>query len=182
LRLAEPSASPPRITGLRLLDYKTGDPKKLEQQVKAEVVERLLNAQLPIYLAAALAYLKRQEEQAGWRVDWEQIWGEAGTGSDAGAGAAYYALRDLPTKGRSGKTVLVACDEWPLPTREFFSEAGAAGSLRALIAGSLVRVRDGRFPVAPAECGTTSCPARFICRYRDLPSADDSGGKKGGEA
>jgi hypothetical protein len=172
LLVADPAAERPLVRGLRLVDYKTGNRESLKQLVKMDALKSLSNAQLPVYLAAAVQYLKRQERDAGWRVDWDELW--------RSANAAYYSLRKLPALNRSGDTALVECPEWPLPLKEFL-DSTQDGSLSHLVRERLGLLFQGRFPVAPLKCGGVSCPARFFCRYRELPATEEDA-ESGGEA
>lgn len=183
LRLEDPGAKAPVVTGLRLIDYKQGGLAGLRDMVKPEEVRALRSAQLPIYLLAAVQYLQARERDGGWTVAWDELEGNAC--------AALYALREVPSANRGKATALLdlfdgggkkarrkkdAPDAEPLRFAEFIDRKGGKHPLYEMIRGLLAGVFDGRFAVAPDPCAGGFCAARFFCRFRDLPEAKDDGG------
>lgn len=164
----DPRSRVPLVRGLRLVDYKTGRGAYLRDALQAEALEALLNAQLPVYLAAAVQFLRSEVAAQKLRVDWDALW-ERST-------AAYYALGDLPEARRAGKSALLAPKAWPGDSLRAFVD-GAEGTEALLFEAVRARVAEalsGRFAVRPLECGGTHCAARFACRYREVPGAADS--------
>lgn len=172
LRVEDPAGGPPRVTGLRLLDYKISGEQRLKELVRKETVAALLNAQLPVYLLAAIAYLRRQEA-AGWRVEWDALW--------SSAQAAYYCLREIHAALRGRARLLVKIEDWPLPLSEFLTSAARPETLPGLLEAKVQALLAGRFPVLPAACGGANCPARYVCRFRDLPVSEEPAAGKGGD-
>lgn len=181
LRLKDPAAKKPAVTGLRLIDYKQGWVSGLKEKVKAEEVRALRSAQLPIYLLAAVQYLQARERDGGWTVDWDEL--------EQNACAALYALRSVPEANRGKAAALLDLfaekkrkkkgeeEGTPLKFAEFIDRKGGKHPLYGMIRELLAGVFDGRFAVAPDPCAGDFCAARFFCRFRDLPEAkDDDGG------
>ncbi|MCK6472782.1 MAG: PD-(D/E)XK nuclease family protein [Planctomycetes bacterium] len=181
LRLQDPGARTPRVTGLRLIDYKQGALKNLQDTVKPEEVRSLRSAQLPIYLLAAVQYLQAREAGDGWAVDWDEL--------EQNACAALYALRSVPEANRGKAAALLELfaekkarrkkdgpEIEPLKFEEFIDLKGGNHKLYEKIRELLAGVFDGRFAVAPDPCAGDLCAARFLCRFRDLPDAQADGG------
>jgi hypothetical protein len=174
LRIAERPGSRPLVKGLRLLDYKTGGAGNLRPLVTREALEELLNAQLPVYLLAAINWLKLEAERGSWELCEDELWDTVV--------AAYFALRELPAANREGKPALVACKDKTWKWREFLAPVAGGGGLEDALRERLSALPAGLFLVAPRECGGTHCPARRVCRYRDLPVTEEVPGGQGGEA
>lgn len=185
LQLEEARGAAPLVTGVRVLDYKTGSRDRLKDGVKTEKLEALLTAQLSVYLSAALGYVERLRQQGRVRVDADRLW--------EGAQAGYYGLRDLPQALRllrdgkpSPNLVLVQSDGWPAgEARTFLAEehAGQAKSLFSLARAKVTAVLKGQFLVRPPDCKGVNCPARLVCRYQDFAVGEEgAGGGEGGGA
>ncbi|MCY3023068.1 MAG: PD-(D/E)XK nuclease family protein [Planctomycetota bacterium] len=177
LRLDDPDSAQPLVTAVRVLDYKLGRSANHKDDVKEEVLSALLAAQLPVYLKAAMEFVKALETQKRVRVDWGKVWQESQ--------AAYYCLRDIPSRLRGKKPALLAILKWPGPDlRAFLSgdDTIAAGSLFDAVRTKVLEMLQGHFPVHPPECRSTSCAARFVCRYQAVPAESDTGegGRKRG--
>jgi RecB family exonuclease len=179
LLVDNPDAPAPRVSGLRVIDYKLGRCSSYKNDVKPEALADLLAAQLPVYLLAALGYLRTLEKEKRVRVAWDETW--------ANLHAGYYCLRDVPSKVAAGGASLVLIAEWPgekASAREFLATEGTLSdlSLFRIVRARVAEVLRGRYPVFPHACGATHCPGRFVCRYQAVPEEDDAteGGRKGG--
>ncbi|MCW8133084.1 MAG: PD-(D/E)XK nuclease family protein, partial [Planctomycetota bacterium] len=171
LLLADPAASTPVVKGIRLLDYKLGKGDLLKGKLGLDELRSLRQAQLPVYLAAAVGFLKAKEAE-GWQVDWDSV--------RATSEATLYSLRDLPmaVHGKGKASALVKLKEESAGyLRKLVDPAGTPLDLLEAVRRNVGAVLNGRFAVAPWECAGTACAARFACRYRNLPVAlNEEGG------
>ena len=178
LRVQDPLARKPLVTGVRLLDYKLGKASARKEQVKEAEVLSLRSAQLLLYLAAVLEHLRTQEQAGKWVVDWEAV--------PISARAAYYALGELPCAPGDGQdSHLVMLEDLELsagarPGFEQIQVGEGKQDLAALLRQGLAPLLAAHFPVAPSACAGLHCAARFSCRYRDLPAEEDAGERGAG--
>lgn len=171
LLVADPAARVPVVRGIRLLDYKLGKGDRLKERLTPEEMRSLRQAQLPVYLAAAVGFLKEQEK-TGWTVDWDEVRATSET--------TLYSLRDLPAAvfGKGSLSAFVKLkDEASAYLRGLVDPSGAPADLIEAVQRNVSAVLNGRFAVAPWECAGIQCTARFACRYRNLPVSGDEGGE-----
>lgn len=177
LRLDDANAATPLVTAVRVVDYKAGRAEQHKEDVKEETLQKLLAVQLPVYVRAAVRFVEGLAEQGRVRIDAQRLWAESE--------AAYYCLRGIPGKLRGGKFNLLPISKWPEGSLRGFlapENESAAGSLFELVRRKVQAVLQGEFPVWPPKCHGTNCPARFVCRYQNVPSEEGVGSKTGGGA
>ncbi|MCZ7649332.1 MAG: PD-(D/E)XK nuclease family protein [Planctomycetota bacterium] len=165
LAVDDPEAPVPLVRRLRAFDYKTGGEARLKELASAEALRALLNAQLPVYLAAALNHLKAEEAAKRLRVDWPGVY--------AGSFAAYYRLSGLAELNRQEKSALVMPKDWPGDLGAYLRDDGGEDGLFARVRATVGAALQGGFLVRPAECAGGFCGMRFACRYRDLPAGGE---------
>lgn len=166
LCLEDPGAEVPRVLGVRLLDYKAGRMDRLKPRLKENNLPSLRQAQLPVYLAAAMRLLEAKERE-GWGVDWVRV--------RENSTAALFALGDLAKARRTGETLLARPDEdgeGAVFLRQLADRKAGPQALNEAVQRAVASALQGRFAVAPVECAGVYCGARFACRYREFPLTD----------
>ena len=155
------------LTAVRVIDYKSSAASRCKKQVKTSSLDTLLDAQLPVYLAAAIAHLEKFCVEKNIVIDRERVWKESC--------AAYYVIRDAPLNSRLDDPPLVEIQDWPLGSaRDFLAPAnGVDHVLFELVRRKALAALHGDFPVQPQECAGSRCPARQACRYVAMPMIGD---------
>lgn len=155
------------LTAVRIIDYKSSAAARCKKQVKAASLDKLLDAQLPVYLAAAIAHLEKFCGERNIAIDRERVWKESRAG--------YYAIREAPLNSRMDAPPLIEIEEWPLGSaRDFLAPAnGVDPALFELVRRKALSALHGDFPVHPQACAGSHCPARQACRYVAMPAIGD---------
>ena len=151
----------PCISAIRVIDYKIGRGSNYSKNIEREKLSKLLLAQLPIYFKAALNHVEQLEKAGRIRADWERIYAKSRAG--------YYCLKDLPVSVKDEEESVVEISEWPLELKAFLT-SNEEQSLFSVIRKKVGAVLNGDFSVQPVECKSPYCPARFICRFQDVPA------------
>lgn len=156
LAVEDPNAAKPKVLAVRVVDYKSSE-FGLKDAAAAAAVGTLLQAQLPLYLAAALVWLRTEESAGRLTADWPSV--------RENSGAAFAPLRN-------GPPFLHA--HWPVSLSHFLAEfvrlepdAGVGEKTAQQVLMDLAGiVMTGRFAVLPAKCLAERCALHAACRYQ----------------
>lgn len=158
------------VVSVRIVDYKLGRKESYKKKTKAESLQNLLDAQLPMYLAAAIQHLPDFCAAHKLECDLERVWNESRAG--------YYSIRDTPAACRDEVVARVEIEEWPLDSLRSFADVSSSDpqALFQRVKRAVTQVLSGKFPVEPQDCKGAHCPARHSCRYVALPALEGEEG------